>query len=86
MAIRRVGAREANQQFSALLAAAERDGETIVITRRGKAVARLVPEPVETADQKSEAIAVMIERFSRPMGGEPVSRDDLYDRGATKSQ
>jgi len=86
MAMRRIGAREANQQFSALLAAAERDGETIIITRRGKAVARLVPEPVETADQKSEAIAAIIKRFARPMGGEPVSRDDLYDRGETKSR
>jgi prevent-host-death family protein len=86
MAMRRVGAREANQQFSTLLAATERDGETIIITRRGKAVARLVPEPAETANEKSVAVAAMLERFSRPMGGEPISREDLYDRGTTKSQ
>ncbi len=85
MNVRRVGAREANQQFSALLAATERDGETIIITRRGKAVARLVPENAERADPTAETMASVLERFARPMGGESTSRDDLYDRGMTKS-
>lgn len=79
MALRRVGAREANQQFSALLAAAENNGETIVITRRGKAVARLIPEP-HARQQESEAIDALIERYARPMGGGKFSRDELYDR------
>jgi prevent-host-death family protein len=85
MAIRRVGAREANQQFSALLTATERDGETIVITRRGKAVARLIPEPQLADHGASEQVAALIERYARPMGGKPFSRDDLYDRGELKS-
>ena len=39
---------EAKARFSALLAAVE-SGETVVITRHGKAVARLVPEGPRTA-------------------------------------
>jgi prevent-host-death family protein len=83
MAERRIGAREANQQFSALLAATEKEGLTVVITRRGRVVARLVPEssqttPVAADEQSWDAL---FERYSRPMGGERFSRDDLYDRG-----
>jgi prevent-host-death family protein len=85
MTFRRVGAREANQQFSALLAAAEDNGETIVITRRGKAVARLIPEP-HAQRQESEAIDALIERFARPMGGGNFSRDELYDRDDSLSR
>ena len=40
--MREVGAFEAKTHLSALLAAVEA-GETVTITRRGKAVARLVP-------------------------------------------
>jgi prevent-host-death family protein len=82
--MRRVSAREANQQFSALLAATEQTGETIVITRRGKAVARLIPEPRKPT-RAANPIAKMLDRYARPMGGEPFSRDDLYDRGEPKS-
>jgi prevent-host-death family protein len=86
MNIRRVGAREANQQFSALLASTERDGETIIITRRGKAVARLVPEPAVEEDRVADQLANLLDRYARPMHGEAFSREDLYDRGELKSQ
>ena len=79
---RRVGAREANQGFSALLAATERDGDVVIITRRGRAVARLIPEPTgdsEPAD--SAALAELIATYARPAGGQSYSRDELYDRG-----
>jgi len=77
MKIRHVAAREANQHFSSLLAAAEREGEIIVITRRGKPVARLIPEPAAT-----EAADVdWLDGLSWPMGGGSFSRDELYDRG-----
>lgn len=81
MPFRTVGAREANQQFSALLSAAEERGETIVITRRGKAVARLIPEPVEssTAAAKAARIRELLDRFARPMGGDSLDREGLYD-------
>ncbi len=85
MALRRVGAREANQQFSALLAAAEQNGETIVITRRGKAIARLVPEP-HTPGRRSNSIDALIDRYARPMGGGNFSRDELYDRDDSLSR
>ncbi len=85
MEVRHVGAREANQQFSALLAAVERDGTTIVLTRRGKAIARLIPEPVRSDDAAAERVRLLLERFIRPMGGGRFSRDDLYDRGDVTS-
>jgi len=56
---REVRASEAKTQFGRLLDAVER-GETIVLTRRGRRVARLVPEAegtrpkTETARQKKE--------------------------------
>ncbi len=83
MAERLIGAREANQQFSALLAATERDGLTVVITRRGRVVARLVPESAQATNAAigDQAIDTLFERYSRPMGGQSFSRDDLYDRG-----
>jgi len=85
MTLRRVGAREANQQFSALLAAAEDNGETIVITRRGKAVARLIPEP-HAQPQESDSIDALIDRYARPMGGGNFKREELYDRDDSLSQ
>lgn len=42
--MRAVGVLEAKTNLSALLEEVERSGETIVITRHGKAVARLTPE------------------------------------------
>ena len=42
--MREVGSFEAKTHLSELLAAVER-GESVIITRRGRRVARLVPEP-----------------------------------------
>jgi prevent-host-death family protein len=50
--MREVGAFEAKTHLSELLAVVEA-GETVTITRRGKAVARLVPIAGETADRKA---------------------------------
>jgi prevent-host-death family protein len=41
--VRRVSATEAARQFSDLLDKVERDGETFVVERRGRAVASLAP-------------------------------------------
>lgn len=43
--MRSVGVLEAKTNFSALIDNVEATGEVIVITRHGKAVARLAPEP-----------------------------------------
>lgn len=80
--MRSVSAREANQNFSRLLQAVV-EGEEVVITRRGKPVARLAPiEAVDEAERQAE-----IDRIVAHLGegvdlGEPVSwtRDELYER------
>lgn len=60
--MRQVGAFEAKTHLSALLAAVEA-GEEITITRRGRAVARLVPvAPVEGRNAALARIAALRER------------------------
>lgn len=78
--MRTVGAREANQQFSSLLSEVEKGG-TVVITRHGRPVARLVPEPAERGEA-SKGVEELIRRFARPMGGRPLVRDELHGRGS----
>ena len=46
--MREMTVREANQNFSQVIAAAER-GETIVITKNGIAVAKITPQPADRA-------------------------------------
>lgn len=80
-----VSAREANQHFSKFLDAAAR-GEEVTITRRGKAVARLVPidaagEMTAAAEQAASRRAAL-ERLQRGYPGktiEPWTRDELYN-------
>jgi prevent-host-death family protein len=81
--MRTVSAREANQRFSKLLQAVV-EGEEVVITRRGKPVARLAPikEGVRDAEREAE-IERIIAHFREGIDlGEPVSwtRDELYER------
>ncbi len=77
-----ISAREANQSFSKLLKRAE-EGEEVVITRRGKPVARLVP--METPERKAER-AEAHERLMKSLrkgfhlGGIRVNRDEIYER------
>ncbi len=80
-----IGAREANQQFSKLLARVE-GGEEVVITMRGKPVAKLVPATaadravVERERQLEELLREMREKALH--GGKVVdwTRDELYER------
>ena len=56
-----VSAREANQHFSRLLRAAA-EGEDVVITRRGKPVAKLVPiseEPIDIFGRMAGTITIL---------------------------
>lgn len=41
--MRTISATEAARQFSALLTSVEKDGETFVVTRAGRVVARILP-------------------------------------------
>jgi len=77
-----VSATYANRRFSEILGQAVR-GETVIITRRGKAVAQLVPFGRPPADESREPawdrlIATLEEGL--PLGRACLDRDTLYDR------
>ena len=77
--MRTVGAFEAKTQLSNLLDVVER-GEEVLITRHGKAVARLVP--AKTADR--ERISKAIEQLKKLRAGSTLgglSWKDLRDEG-----
>ncbi|WP_035349422.1 type II toxin-antitoxin system Phd/YefM family antitoxin [Edaphobacter aggregans] len=82
--MRRVSLREANQKFSSCIAEVE-SGESLVLVRRGKPVARIVPYAEhEERDLKHEAAVHELEGFLKKgidLGGVRVDRDELYSRG-----
>jgi prevent-host-death family protein len=74
-----VGAFDAKTHFSALLERAER-GEQILITRRGKPVARLMPIAAVREGKVSEAMAKLRKlREGTKLGG--LSWKELRDAG-----
>lgn len=77
-----VSARDANQHFSRLLAAVEA-GEEVVITRRGKPVARLVREAGMSTEERAEALKKLNEIMDRGirLEGPPMTRDEMHERG-----
>ena len=81
--MRTVSLMVANQQFSRLIREVEA-GEDIVITRRGRPIARLVPHRADkTADPEwvaaYERMMELLEEGAS-LGGLRVRRDELYDR------
>jgi prevent-host-death family protein len=79
--VKSVSAREANQAFSRCLAEAEA-GEEILITRRGRPVAKLVPiTPADAEAERQKAIddAIRLMRKGFPLGGLRVDRNEIYD-------
>jgi len=81
-----VALRDANQQFARYVRAVE-DGESFVITRRGKPVARLVPveagRRILTTEQqviRQQVLDRMREGWD--LGGEKFDRDELHERRA----
>ncbi len=82
--MRSVSAREANQQFSRILAEAE-GGEEVVITRRGEPVATLAPYrvPEMTPEKKAaveRAIRMMENAPDLGGGGRRFTRDEMNER------
>ncbi|HEV2366164.1 MAG TPA: type II toxin-antitoxin system prevent-host-death family antitoxin [Caulobacteraceae bacterium] len=81
--MRTVTAREANQNFSKLLAEAER-GETVVITKHGRTVAELHPRPHDKTQDPEWRAAY--ERMKALMAATPatgyrvgrITEDDKY--------
>jgi prevent-host-death family protein len=82
--MRRVSLREANQNFSSCVAEVEA-GESLILVRRGKPVARIVPfSEEEPRDPKHEAAVKKLAAFLKEgfdLGGIKVNREDLYERG-----
>jgi prevent-host-death family protein len=81
--MRRVSLREANQNFSSCVAEVEA-GESLILLRRGKPVARIIPfDEEEPRDHKHEAavkkLAALLKE-GQNLGGIKVNREELYDR------
>jgi prevent-host-death family protein len=77
----RASLREVNQHLTRYVKAAEA-GERIVITRRGKPVALLLPFPKadRSLSAEQEAALERILSQSHHLGGKAPSRDELYER------
>jgi prevent-host-death family protein len=68
-AMKTVSARQANQQFSALLSKVE-GGETLVITKRGDPVALLTRyEPAEVTSDRKKAIERAVKLMTKGLTG-----------------
>lgn len=78
-----ISLREANQHLSRYIKTVEQ-GEELVITRRGKPVARLVPVATkpELSPDQLEALARTRERMrrGRDLGGRMPPREALHER------
>jgi prevent-host-death family protein len=77
-----VSARDANQHFSKLLADVEA-GEEVVITRRGRPVARLVRDTGMSPEERERALRELNEIMDRGirLKGPPMTRDEMHERG-----
>jgi prevent-host-death family protein len=71
--MKQVQASEAKTHLPSLLDEVER-GETLVITRHGRAIARLIPEPRQRQEEVDRAMADIeaIRKQSRPVSEEEV--------------
>ena len=82
--MRKVSLREANQNFASCVAEVE-SGESLILLRRGKPVARIIPFQEEMPrDPVHEAAVKNLAAFLKKgvnLGGVKVNREELYDRG-----
>ncbi len=78
-----INLREANQNLSKYIKSLKNNDE-IVITKHGKAVAKLVPFTEEKIlnSAQQDALQRLLSRIEEGyhLGGEGVSRDQLYER------
>ncbi len=79
----RVSLREANQHFSRYVRSVEQ-GNVVVITRRGRPVARLVAEsqakPLTPEQQEARARTRARMRRGYSLGGDRIDRGELHER------
>lgn len=81
--MREMSVREANQNFSRLIAEVER-GETVIITKNGRTVAKVAPQPADRRDDPEWRAAH--ERLMAFLRGRPddgyrvgtITEDDKY--------
>lgn len=80
---KRISLRDANQHISRYVAEVER-GERIVITRRGRPVAQLIPVAADESMDAGQraALARTKKRMEKgySLGGGRIVRDDLHER------
>ncbi len=79
--------RDANQQFSRLVREVEEKGETVLVLRKGKAVAKLAPvsadmkRPLSQAREKAlNALLEDARNSTANSRGAKWTRDDLHER------
>lgn len=81
--MREIGVREANQNFSQVIAAAER-GETIIATKNGRPVAKIAPQSQDRGgDPEWRASFAALEESLRSKRGSgrlagAIAEDDKY--------
>ncbi len=80
--MRRVSMREANQNFSSLVAKVE-SGESLILERRGVPVAEIIPFRRAVVDKQAdqawdEMLAILGQGID--LGGKAPTKDELYDR------
>ena len=79
-----ISSREANQRFSKILAAAE-GGQEVVITKRGKPVAKLVPFGGKKLSKEREAaiadlMAMLRTGWDLDYANNKMTRDEMHER------
>lgn len=80
MTKQQVSLREANQHLSRYVAAVEQGGE-VLITRRGRPVARLTGIPGRKRLSRAQRLALArLKAGARALKIGRISREDLYDR------
>jgi prevent-host-death family protein len=85
--MREITVREADQNFSQVIAAAER-GETIIVTKNGRPVAKITPQPADRAnDPEWCANFAALKKSLRSKRGSgfrvgTITQDDKYGNDA----
>lgn len=78
---RHIGAREANQHFSALIKQIEEDDVTVVITRRGVSIVQMQrAAPTRDAAEVEARMDALFAKYARPMGVSGIDRASLHER------
>ncbi len=79
--MRRVSAADANRHFSKLMRAAMQ-GETVIVTDRGKPAVKIEAVPAPSSDaERARAFSAFVEELrAQPVrGAARLTRDDFYD-------